>query len=384
MNGLLSMLFAFSIINPIDAFLPLKVPLFALLLFFCIFHYQLVPWNSIMICTTVYFVLILTSFIGFLMNYETDYSISLFYYKTFAFLLLIPWCRFFYVFKCTIYSLLVVATICIGIYIIFMTDEMIFKIIYNFLEQEMKGLMSISKRTFIGVDFSSVCYSSTCIALVVFPYLLSIWFSTKEKRIGFFCIILGILIFISGLRAIMLAGGLTLVGVCLMELYKKSKLAAISFFLILSIVGLRLIIALLNDEGEISLDIKTTLAKAFFNHINNNPETLIWGNGVGATFDSLGVRGKNAIASELFYYEIIRFFGLPLGGMFLFVYIYPLYLIYKKKQTLIHWKAISLGYLSYLFAGGTNPYLTSSNGMITLLIMYSYAYNSYYQTSYKS
>ena len=166
-----------------------------------------------------------------------------------------------------------------------------------------------------------------------------------------------------------------------MKLYSKSKTFTILVFVILSILILLLIIALLNDKGEPSLDIKTTLANAFFNHINNNPETLIWGNGVGATFDSLGVRGKDAVASELFYYEIVRFFGLPLGLLFLIVYIYPFWLIYKKRKLLPYWKAISLGYLSYLFAGGTNPYLTSSNGMITLLIMYSYALNPYYHTS---
>lgn len=120
------------------------------------------------------------------------------------------------------------------------------------------------------------------------------------------------------------------------------------------------------------------MTQAFFYHLDDNPETLIWGNGVGATFDSLGVRGRNAVASELFYYEIIRFFGMPLGLLFLIVYVYPLVLIYKKRRLLLYWKAISIGYLSYLFAGGTNPYLISSNGMITLLIMYAYALNPYY------
>lgn len=378
MNGLLSMLFAFSIINPIDAFFPLKIPLFILLFCFCVFFCKSVRLDSVMPCVIVYSILILTSFMGGFMEYETDYDTSFFYYKTFTFLLLIPWCRYFEVFSSTVYSLLIVAFVCVGIYVIGLINEDVFILLYSYLESELKGLTAISERTFIGINFTSVYYSSACISLVIFPYLLSMWFDGGRKRYGFLAIVMGVLIFVSGLRAMMLAGFITFISIILLKFSRKSKAIAVSMFVILSVFTLFLVIALLNDKGELSLDAKKKLTQAFFYHLDDNPETLIWGNGVGATFDSLGVRGRNAVASELFYYEIIRFFGMPLGLLFLIVYVYPLVLIYKKRRLLLYWKAISIGYLSYLFAGGTNPYLISSNGMITLLIMYAYALNPYY------
>ena len=117
-------------------------------------------------------------------------------------------------------------------------------------------------------------------------------------------------------------------------------------------------------------------------HIFEYPETLLWGNGVGATFDSLGVRGSEATQSELFYYEIVRFWGVPLGFAFLMIYLYPMVLIYRNRYELCYWKYILLGYTFYLLSAGTNPYLTSSNGLLTLLLMYSYALNPYYRHEY--
>lgn len=377
-DGLLTLLLCYCIINPIDAYIPLKLPLFACLLVVCICFQTLVSINSLMPFIVIYSILIITSSIGAFMGYNTDYVTSFFFYRTFTLLLLIPWCKYFKVFKSVIYSLLIVFIICLSIYLLNSYSENYFLLVYAFLVDRLYGLVVIANRSFLGFDFFSVYYSSSCLTLIIFPYVFSIWVNNRKFTTGLISVILGLLIFIAGLRAIMLSGLISFVFVCMMKLYTRFKKLALFFSFSMMMVFALLAMMLLSEKDESSLDTKTTLAKAFVAHVNNQPETLIWGNGVGATYDSLGIRGREATASELFYNEIVRFFGLAFGCLFLFVYIYPLLLIYKKRGMLLQWEAISLGYISYLISGGTNPYMISSNGMIALIIMYSYALNPYY------
>ena len=118
-------------------------------------------------------------------------------------------------------------------------------------------------------------------------------------------------------------------------------------------------------------------------HSSKNPWLLIFGEGPGATFDSLGVRGRFAVQSELTYLDLIRWFGIPFTVIIMLVYLYPVRLIYSKRRNLEYSSVLILAYLLYLVIAGTNPLLISSTGMLALLVMYSYAFNPYYESNNK-
>jgi O-antigen ligase len=84
------------------------------------------------------------------------------------------------------------------------------------------------------------------------------------------------------------------------------------------------------------------------------------------------------VATEWSYFEMIRMFGLIGATVIIVLFVFPLYIIYKKRKVLENAIPIFLGYFIYLIVGGTNPLLIGSSGMLVLLVSYSYAYNSHY------
>ena len=314
--------------------------------------------------------------------YNTDTNMSAFYYRTFLPFILVLWSknlRFIdrLTFPCIILSLVITS-----LYIVCAMNDNMINIIGMYALENLKGNLSVGKRIFLGVDVISIYYGSMCIFLTYLPICCYKFLKKKTIKYLLLCCMCSLMLLSSGIRAYMASCiGLIALSFILYLWERKHQYFAVflCFFAIASAVTLA--IMLLSDAGEPSLNVKTLLVKAFFEHIENNPETLIWGNGVGATFDSLGVRGTHETQSELFYLEIIRFFGIPLGMIFLSIYVYPYILIFRQREDLQYWKYILLGYTFYLLSAWTNPYLTSSNGMLTLLIMYSYALNPYYKTN---
>ena len=69
-----------------------------------------------------------------------------------------------------------------------------------------------------------------------------------------------------------------------------------------------------------------------------------------------------------------------LGGSFIIYFLLkPLFLIIKEKKQISTWYPITLGYILFLIACGSNPYLINSTGLITIATIYSIAYNPIYR-----
>jgi hypothetical protein len=135
---------------------------------------------------------------------------------------------------------------------------------------------------------------------------------------------------------------------------------------------------LLNDKKESSLQIKSGHLISYKKLIVEHPLILILGAGAGSKFYSEGFK-ENVAQTEWSYAEIIRWFGVFGGGIIISIYLFPLYILYKKRKTLPYSFPVRIGYSFYLLIAGTNPLLLGSNGLLALLIIYNYVFNPKYE-----
>ena len=135
---------------------------------------------------------------------------------------------------------------------------------------------------------------------------------------------------------------------------------------------------LLNDKNEMSLQIKAGHLHSYKKLVTEHPLVLVFGEGAGSKFYSEGFK-KETTLTEWSYAELVRWFGLFGAGIIVFIYFFPLYIFYRKRKILPYSLPARIGYSFYLFIAGTNPLLLGSTGLITLLIMYSYAFNPKYE-----
>lgn len=377
-------LFVFSLmVDPGDVILRLKLPLFALLLVSCVVVYPKIDFNLLKADFVFYGILAFTSLIGFFMAYKTDYPMMIQMYKTFVMIWLLPWCRHLRFLEYLLLPACVIGVVVISIYIVISFVPGAEIPISSFLSNAFPGTIFLSRRTFLGVNIMAIYYTSIPVLLLFLPVMQKRIFYLRtasfQYKLAFVLIVFSLIL--GGTRALMLSVVGILFSIWLLETGKKKggKVFAIFSGFIALLLAFVLLYFLLTDKGEKSLEVKTLLAQAFYKHIGEVPETLIWGNGVGGVFDSLGVRGNDAVLSELSYFELVRWFGIPLTLLFMGIYLYPAFLIYKKRKCLVYGSSIIIGYVFYLLLAGTNPYLIGSNGLLALLVMYSYATNSHYE-----
>jgi hypothetical protein len=139
-----------------------------------------------------------------------------------------------------------------------------------------------------------------------------------------------------------------------------------------------LIFSLIAEKSEASNKIKFANLDSYSELLIKHPTILLSGQGAGSIFYSKG-RHSMVVQTEWSYLEILRMFGIIGAAVIVVLFFYPLYLIYKKRKLLELWVPAFLGYVLYLFVGGTNPLLLGSTGMLIMLSAYSYALNPSYE-----
>ena len=372
------------IIDPSDVWLRLKLPLFGLLLILCIFAYNNVLKSSISGIFIIYGACILASLIGFFrgININTEFAIGI--YKGFLITFLLLWAHELRVLEKMYIPTILIAIIVAFIYIAMLEFPILRMYIYALSIDENSPLpLLISNRKFIGIPVTSVFYKTSPLCLFVLGVAFNNIFSKAANRSRNIILAIGasVVLFCSGTRMNILSL-IAMIGFeAIRRLWqsRSSRIFAITSVFVGGVAMLFLITELTNDKGEKSLEIKNALSKAFYNTIYEDPLILIFGNGPGATFDSMGARGTEAVQSELTYQDMIRWFGIPLTVAIMLVFINPLIAILRKRNKLKYSYTIAVAYILYLIVAGTNPLLISSTGMLALLVMYSYAFNSYYE-----
>lgn len=377
-------LFVFVVmIDPADSLLKLKIPVFLVLLILLLLSYgTTVSVRNLYIIGVCYSIFMVTNVIGFFMDYPTDYEFTIFFYKGFVMLLLLFWIKQIRLIERTYFPSVVIALIVSSIFALSLVSSEIELMIYMWVNSRIENTIMIGNRSYIGFDLFTVYYSTA--PLVFMP--LSIWFyrflnqEAKRNQSFIMSVLLIIPIVIGGTRALLLFG-LMIIGLLIFQkLWSKgriSKLFTIGGFIVSFMVSIVVVIALLNDSTEASNEVKLGSLSEIVQHFYSNPETLLFGNGVGSMYES--VIRSHTVNYEVSVVDFIRWFGIPLTLVLLTLYSYPLYLLYKKRNILIYAIPLMVSYSFYLFLGCTNPYLYSSSGMLALLIVYNYALNPSYE-----
>jgi hypothetical protein len=192
-------------------------------------------------------------------------------------------------------------------------------------------------------------------------------------------------IFWSGTRALMLAA----CGVVLFVLvYKMSRVyfwrGIVPIFALMSIVVIFYATSLfLSEKTETSNVIKMGHINSYKELFKSEPSILFLGQGAGSLFYSSGFK-EYVSQTEWSYVEMLRMFGVFGFIWILILYLYPALKIWQQRHNILLAIPFLTGYLFYFLVAGTNPLLLGSNGLLMLLIAYSFAYNPSYRVTYQT
>jgi hypothetical protein len=368
-------------IDPPNTLLGLKNIAFGLLFLACLCVYK-TTWRSAWgIIAIVYTIISVSIVMGYLQGFIFDIQAIKLIYKTYALLFLLLWINKLSLLEKMFFPTLAIAFTIIAVYCLMTFYPSVEQSLYYFFSTKY-NLIRISRRTFIGIDILGIYYTS--VALLVMPlalYLHKALFK-EEKKGRYYCvsIICFVALLFAGTRVCMFSAIFLTVLMIIIRLYKSKKSKPIVFIVIClsAICFCGLMRELLNDKEEESLQIKSGHLSSYKKLVAEHPLILVLGEGAGSKFYSEGFKEETA-QTEWSYAELIRWFGLFGAGIFMFIYLFPLYIVYRKRKILPYSLPVQTGYLFYLLIAGTNPLLLGSNGLLMLLVMYSYALNPKYE-----
>ena len=240
----------------------------------------------------------------------------------------------------------------------------------SYLLGEELGIFSIDKGRDYGSDV--VMFQMYFVTSPMLAISISYYFDlakTSMKNRGFFAVLTLFHIcamIVAGSRNNILAA--IILPIALFVMYSKNKMR--SAILIALLTGFLVIIwfneiSAIFDPSETSNSSKLIMLKDYMS-ILSNPIKLFFGSGLGA-YEHWTDKGYTYI-TELTYLEVIRNFGLLLGGLMILLLIYPILYAFILRPNFKE-KKIILGYAAYLVMCISNPNLFSSMGMMFLAII---------------
>ena len=356
-------LFLFVIvIAPSGTLFHLKETLFVLLMLcyiFCSIHGTNSCKVNISIICILYFVLLLPIYGIIISLLRQSFWVSSFAWgqlKSFVFVLLLPvFCLLDcdWLIKMISRLGLFVVFIIFVCYIVGFVNQSFFEQLYDYFVVQ-KELALISVREIMGIPILAVFYKTSPIiffSLIYFLYDTHKW--SRVLALLCFCAL-----FFTGSRMPML-GGIFIFLYFLCDKITNSNLKFL-FVLLCLLVMMYLGILLGSEIGEASNFVKYANLSSYLQALTDNT-TLFLGKGLGSVFYALG-REQYVTHSELTYFDIIRTYGLLLGGVFLFLVFLPTFFLLKRDIKLST-KHFLIAYLCYVILAGTNPLLISSTGM---------------------
>lgn len=375
---MLSLLMFVVIIDPTNSIFKLKEILFAITISLGLLSTKKIDAKLVLIVFFIYFFFYSSLVAGFSAGYEFGDGEVFRYSKAFLFvsILLIVGNPNLDLFKTMIVPCVIVGILTIIVYIMYVSNPMLEAFVYM-LSHSADDTILMFKRSYYGIEVVGIFYKTVPMLTIPLSYYYYDFLSKKEKilRNLIYSIIFFTALMMSGTRANMFAASLIILIITLTRLRKS--IAGILMMLPLSFIilssGSFLAYKMLTEQGEHSVEVKGGHQESITSLIADNANIALFGQGPGSLYFTSGWGGMTSI-SELSYHEMIRMFGFIGGGFIIFVFFYPLFLAYRNKQP--NYFAFNLGYLAYLFIGGTNPLLMSSTGFLILAIAYSYSLKS--------
>jgi len=367
------------LLDPADKIFHLKTPIFFLILLLWLLkksfdNAKIVVFKDILFVIVAFGIItFLGTIISLLQNSDIDYEFVFGFIKSLSILILL-----FVIIDLDIHAIsylnkysILIPLFTFPIYLIVLFDFALLDQIFDFLVMQKKSVM-LATRSYYGYNVIMVYFKTS--PLLVFPlaFFLNQLINGVEKRKSFILsFIFFISLLISGTRANMISAVLiTLYFLYILIKEKKNFIYKIFFITGVLILGTNFYKNLAFDESESSSVIKTEHFDSFISNLKDNPQYLIWGQGLGSKFYSKGVDDFTT-QTELTYFDLIRFFGLPLSIIFMLLIIYPLTYYYFNNKISNENRYLLVAFIFYLFIAGTNPLLISSTGMLVLISMFS-------------
>jgi hypothetical protein len=238
--------------------------------------------------------------------------------------------------------------------------------VYVFGEQS--GMFSVGDRDYGGLVLFQVFFHTSPMLAISAAYYFDFAYHSRRRRklYGALAALNLVALILAGTRNNMVAAILLPLALALLYARRKGIVAAgvalvmgISAFMLSDQIGILL------NPTEASNSTKLASFSDYLVGFSNVP-SLIFGKGLGAYQHWTG-RGYYYI-TELTYLEIVRNFGLLLGGLMMLLLLYPLVFAFVIRRS-YNEKHIVIGYALYLLMCASNPLLFSSMGMLILSVI---------------
>ncbi|MFD2864950.1 O-antigen polymerase [Mucilaginibacter antarcticus] len=375
-NFLFKLLVFIIIIDPADLLFHLKTPVFLAVVFVWLISKL---WSKIYVVNDVYFLILVFLIIplisiasGLIQNNLTDIGFAIGFFKSAIFigLLIIIYDMNIPIQKYLIRYSILISVITISIYLIFLNKPQLFGAIYRFVLDKNIAIFSI--RNYYGLTVFMLFYKTAPLLVFALAHYCQKFINDKNRMTSLvLAFVFLFTLLLSGTRANIVTASCLFIYFVLKYYYRKPNKIGFSVTILIIVCSLFLFIQSLSfGQQDKSSEIKSGHFNSYIKLFNENPQYLIWGEGLGSKFYSTGL---NSLISqtELTYLDLIRFFGIPLFLLFLFIIIYPAIYLYVSKKINAENEHAVVAYFGYLFIAGTNPLLISSTGMLVILVMYS-------------
>ena len=220
--------------------------------------------------------------------------------------------------------------------------------------------MMAYNRDFLGFSVNGLFYKTG--SLIIFSFIYNLYLYK-----GPFKLVLSVILFLSLLVAGSRTPMLVQTMILLVYLYDKNVigkfLTRISTLFLLVMLGL-VTYMLATQEKEGSNETKYENFESYIDDLSEKGHA-IWGAGLGSEFYAKG-RGEKLAYSELSQMDLIRMYGVPLGGGLIFLFFAPCFWLWKYYSRSLFLKRYSLGYALFIILSGTNPLLLGSVGLTGL------------------
>lgn len=223
-----------------------------------------------------------------------------------------------------------------------------------------RNYMMAHNRNFIGFSVNGLYYVTG--SLIIFSFIYNLY----QYR-GPFRFVLSVILYLS----LMVAGSRTpmLVQTFILFIYLYDKNVIGKFLTRIStivLLGLLVMVTYLLATQENANDIKYENYESYVEEMSNKGH-LIWGAGLGSEFYAKGIGTKLAY-SELSYMDVFRMYGIPAGGLLVFLFFVPCFWLWKYFSLSLFLNRYCLGYALFLILSGTNPLLLGSVGLTALTL----------------
>ena len=228
-------------------------------------------------------------------------------------------------------------------------------------------------RNYGGLNFYYIYFVAS--PMLIYLVAQEAWalFDKKTKNQFMWCGMAVVALFLSGTRANMLLATITVPCLYLWRRWgwvgiPTTAFLAVIFLLTLHFLGVQAVGSMLDPQNE-SIRIKLEFLPRYV-EIFSDLSVLLFGQGFNAhvwssaLVEILPDRAYGAASkTELTYFEIIRVFGVVVGGAFFYLIV-----VFLKKLAVIDpsWRWMAPAVFLYMVESTFNPYLFSTNGMLPL------------------